>query len=980
MSWLFDPADITIDPTPSRLALEAVGDVAAFFARGESLGAQNDIGEWLAAAAHDPALVDAADRLVGVEAAAALRALLAKLRDLDDRWLRLLACRIGDLGMERCPNLPTRLELPLLGADVGTSTAAPPRADLGLRLTGGLDASLDLELLPAEPPAERAADAAPDMHPSALIAIRLQGKVQAAFDFGAPVPIGAIAGGADAQGSARLAYVTAAAPDALVADALAVALVNLPSPFDLFALGEHLGRGALVAMQLEADSALDFQGEVQLGEALDVLAGTTVAVGITAEGQSTREHRLSLLVEADTEHGGDAVLVEIARDASDSSRHATRLGLEVDASPALAALTPRLLRHTGEAQVLLEHFTELLPPSRLLRPMLDRSLTLVQQQLATSASESDVAAAGAVAHLLPLLRQTLLHGADADTGLLCDDSRALAERLISAAMARIDLAPGSASVITDAFAPRLAEHIDAAQQRFTERVAALEEALAASRSDAIGGRAWRRRAAPRGLGLLASLFAERVDETPLRERALAHVQRCQGFLSGLEQTIECAAKSKLHARWRHESATVQGAAVRQRLRLFPGRQGAQLLFERLATGNLRKALVSETEQAAEGPDAPFELLGGSLRTSASLDTETGTEVALLDIQLFGRSILDADVVIDLDQAGNILITVRTESAREEGGIGERRRVSAVNVFELATASATRRMTFSLSVGHLESELQDREIREFFEALEAERLLPSRTAEAAIEALQQASNRESGRGTDASRRHAELRAWLELDGIQLLRLLQLDGVERDRRPGPLDDELIYVAAVDALVSALQRVGASAERNNLHHFIRTNDMGGNLAAVLIEMRSRAYRRRYRPLSSSAWDVDTQRFQRLEELSDQAMALVDLIQAMREVYLAPIGPDSGRDRGQRRWSEQDFLSRQVRIDRASSDWLRARFLDRGFKGFWTETLRPNTLAFFIALADLALAPGETPPMMASLFLSDEGAPRVIPLAGHA
>jgi len=60
-----------------------------------------------------------------------------------------------------------------------------------------------------------------------------------------------IAGGADAHGSARLAYVVAVEPDDFVADALAIALGNLPSPGDLFALGEHLGDGRPVWQHLD---------------------------------------------------------------------------------------------------------------------------------------------------------------------------------------------------------------------------------------------------------------------------------------------------------------------------------------------------------------------------------------------------------------------------------------------------------------------------------------------------------------------------------------------------------------------------------------------------------------------------------------------------------------------------------------------------------------------------------------------------------
>ncbi len=367
--------------------------------------------------------------------------------------------------------------------------------------------------------------------------------------------------------------------------------------------------------------------------------------------------------------------------------------------------------------------------------------------------------------------------------------------------------------------------------------------------------------------------------------------------------------------------------------------------------------------------APAELVDGHELVTASIHRERTGELVLLDVSLFDRSIFDADVAIEVDQAGNIRVLTRGESLRERGGLGELRVLRAVNVFELAQARDTRRMTFSLSVTHREDDLEDHEIEEFFTDLEKLSLLPAGTSTRAKRVLQDHF------GPRDQERPAEMRIWLDLDTDGLLRLLQISEPDGGRDGNRFDDRHVYRTAVSALSSGFAATGSGATQNNVDQLISRSKLGDSVEDVLLKLSDKGFRSANAPHATDGlFGGDANDYAILTGMVDRAEGFVAIIQAMREVWFSPVGDPATL------WTENDYLDRQRLIDDKTQAWIAGSLREAGLGALFSEKLRPFSLAFFQTLAKLSADGGNQPFLSASLWLPDEGGGREVALVSEA
>jgi hypothetical protein len=392
------------------------------------------------------------------------------------------------------------------------------------------------------------------------------------------------------------------------------------------------------------------------------------------------------------------------------------------------------------------------------------------------------------------------------------------------------------------------------------------------------------------------------------------------------------------------------------------------LYQSLFTSDI-DAVLQGVSELGDIDTAPAELVAGHDLVTASIHREQTHELVLLDVSLFDRSIFDADVAIEVDQAGNIRVLTRGESLRERGGLGELRVLRAVNVFELAQARDTRRMTFSLSVTHREDDLEDQEIDEFFTDLEKLRLLPAGTSAGAKRVLQ---DHFSPRDRE---RPAEMRIWLDLDTDALLRLLQISDPDGGLDGNSFDDRHVYRTAVSALSTGFAATGSGATQNNVDHLISRSKLGNSVEDVLLKLSDKAFSAANAPhATDSLFGGDSSDYAILTGMVDRAEGFVAIIQAMREVWFSPVG-----DRATR-WTEDDYLKRQRLIDDKTQAWIAGSLREAGLGALFSERLRPFSLAFFQTLAKLSADGGNQPFLSASLWLHGEGGGRELALVREA
>lgn len=944
MDWLRHGSGAPVDLATDVQALQALAHLASTLTE-QALAGNRDLSSLLSAVAHSTEAAASVAALLPPKLVPAWQQLVRTLDAERAAALGGLGCPLGDLGTERCPGTEAALRWQLLGtvATGATQGVPAPSAPLCLLASSDLVQGLRFEVEP---------DA--DADEGWVIALSLAGAVDAALDFGVPIRIGRIGADAELEAAYRVRYRWSSDPQTPAAAQLARSIAALVSPFDLYGLMQAMADGPLRSVETQTTTALGLSGSMLIGRGMDLVDGSAVTLGLDISASGSRGTALRMRTQLSQASPEPVVLLDISRGESQWQGTSAELGVSLEPGPALRRSAAWLADEGGESGELMRGLTDLLPISEYLRhAVLDGVEALAARVPEPAATFGPEGQKGLV--------QGLLQALDAADDIWTADPTDLAERLATRAVSASSLVRQSLELepALRALSARLVADL---QQTFAERVAELPEPP----RDAGGW--W-----PSGWRLFEAFGGNTAASdlaTGRREWALERLQAGQRLLRRLAGGIQRAARAKLEARLRRGELDFQEGTLEQRLRLYPLRSGAQLMYEQLALGAIEDAQRTYqrfTDVPVGAP--PAEWLDGSIGEVAGIERSRVAEVLVLDLALSDATLFDADVELELDQAGNLTVLARTASSRWLRGFGEARRVRAVNVYELGAAQRTGRMTYSLAVSHREEDFQDSEVRSFFAALEAEGLLAQGTAEEAIGHL------DAALGSDAAalKRRGELRVWLELDEPGLRRLLQVESPAQGSAGNPLDGMLVYSAAVRAILAGQQRTGAAATLNNLRHFVRTQGTDADLETVLMRMASPVYRRRWRPHgSTAAFGGPMDDFRLLERMSDRCLGLVRMVEAMREILFASLG------RSGRAWRAEDYLARQSLLDEHTASWLRGDLFDRGFSAFVSEALRPYTLALFLALDALSRAGTAPSRMQAALFLDDLDGGRVLSLSG--
>jgi len=926
--WLVDLAGGLLNLTTDRLLLDALGRLAtpapdgatvhdnsvldALLTRG--LGSDSRLGalagDLLAQAGVPTAEINVQlQRILGLFASPGLEN------------ARLLLCRPMDLGRGACANLPKTLTwTPLERTGSNTGVAA---GSLSFKLDGAAGATLVFDAAPELP------DGCSLPAGMAALAVTVEGRIQAAAGIGFPIHLGRAQVETGTRGAVTLRYWLAVPAVAPIATGAAIALGALVDPFDLAAVAAEMGAGTLVAIGIVADGEVSLAGQLAVGIAGEVVHSVDANLGIQAGFTTRREGRFHLRLQRGTTPG--TVLLDLQRERSGSTGQNIKAGLTLEMTGLLQGLKPELLKHAGTAKGLLEKLDDLLPPSRFVEQQIrthlnDAGLTATDPGTDTAAALVRLLGGGDPSRPdLVLLTARIAAAIDEQPRLWQDHPARVAELVLGRVLVSVTLgeSAGGASEadIRTLLTPLLSPIIEKA------------------------------------IGTLREGLQRRVDSK--LTRATRQLARFQANLAQLTTALQRSAEIKLEAAWRWEETNSQGTQLGQRLLFRPGTHGGVdvgEIYRRVLTGSLEQAF----EAAGAGTDGEqaVEVLSGSLGRIAGIDRSAGFNLTLLDFALETTDLLDADVQVTTDVAGNIQVLARAESLFRTAIFGEATTFRSVNVYELATARASRHMTLAMSLSHDDDDLRRGEVAGFFSGLVDARigLLPEETRASALSALD--AFRAAGSGGKVA---GELRIWLDLDDTAVRRLLQLPAGALARAPR-LDRAGVYRTAIDAMLAGLAVTGSDAVNNNLEHFIATRANTRDLREVLIDLDDDAHRRTLGPHPTDAGGLvgDAAQFDVLIRISDRARGLVDALQQMREIYL-----------GEPTWGPERYRDAQVAIDRRFKAWAKGEPADRGILSmFRDDTVRPYSLAFFKAIADLVrLGPGGGGQgmLLASLVLRD-------------
>jgi hypothetical protein len=856
---------------------------------------------------------------------------------------KLLVCRPDALISGACGDLPRRLVWNLLDRPAGAAGVAG--GNLGFQLGGDASSGLVFDLGVTPPPG---ATLPPG---TSLLRLSLKGGAKAAAKLDFPVRLGSAGVDLDSASAMDVDFYFTVPADAILATAAADCLASLANPFSLDDVADKLRRTGLLAISIGADGWMAIGGRLQVGLAPHLAGSVEASPGVQAGFRISRSGRFRMnLTPGDGAGAPGTVLLDLERERASARAKSIGIGLALGLTKLVDDLKSQILEQTGKAQRLLGSFDEFLPPSKFARKTIESE---IRARIGFPGSEQAVGELfDDAAHTLALDRLVQEVGTAIDTRarLWQDKAARLSTEAARDLLESWRSAPGTpddqayrAELIT-LIGPLVTPVIESSIQKLHTGLKAKLKRQTGANDALFKDLVSRLQDAGADVSDRASTAGARLDE--VAAPVTVQLSRFQQTLSKLVSALKRSGEVKVDARWRWEEQRSEGQTLTQQILFRPSRSdaerngphSAERLFSQALTGSLDSVFEAVLAHSTQDASSPVSLRDGSLKRFAGLERSSGFELILLDFQLGTRDMLKADAEVETDAGGNIRVYARSESSVGWFGFGEKRELRTVNVYELATARKTRRMTFSLSLSQLDEDLEHKEVEQFFSGLEDGHigLLPKGRAATAIAELKKVAKT----NPDAAR-SGELRVWLELEDDAVRRLLQIRGTDPANRFAPFDDDRVYEVSIDAMLAGLAVTGSGTVSRNLERFVTKETSAGSLRTLLMDFNSDHHRRALRPHPDDSGFLGsaTTEYDLLVRISDRARGFAKALQAMRAVYFA--SPD---------WSATDYRDRQEQIDGHIKFWVKGEPADKGLLSlFRDDSIRPYMLGFLKAVTDL-------------------------------
>lgn len=578
-----------------------------------------------------------------------------------------------------------------------------PAGGLAFAVQGGARAHIDLE-------AGDLPDAALFPDPDHWLRIGFAGALNGGAELG-----GARGrGGVSAESESRLNYWFQVPEDTLFASAAAGCLRRLVSPFSLAAIGEEAGRG-LQGLQLTLTTASQASLELeynlfQAGTLADVQAGLEIAASYSAE----RNYQLTAQLTAQADPaGGNGVLVHVERSRGREINSAFSLGLRLDTASLAERVREKLiepnLRHYNDFY---QQFKPWLSPGTLLRERCAERLDRAVERL-TNDEELRAAlrlATGGEVDAEQLKQDASARLVDWFNSGVGIYSRANSEGLPESAAASLDqLLPGG---LPQSAREKLGEEVRALVENLQEQ---LKEEVQ-QRTDSASG-ALVDQLSELGDGVKAAMQSagDTLDRAFAGTRAA--LEKIDARIHSLVAQLEEAAKRKLSLRVLSTEKILRGRSASMTLCLDSASEAAGEFYRDLVSGNL-----DAMEALMQSPVAGVEILSGEVSELLGRNYTTGGELSLLGIELGAQSIVDSNVQIQRDAAGNLAIQSRLETRRILTGIREAQSAGFLSHLNICTAGRTRSLPLNLTVTKQDERLQAEELEAFLGNLVEQELL------------------------------------------------------------------------------------------------------------------------------------------------------------------------------------------------------------------------------------------------------------------
>ncbi len=839
----------------------------------------------------------------------------AWIEDIPEAYKKLLR-PVGDFVEETANTNPGLVDWQLLEAD--TNKARTLAKGVALKFAGSGSASLQFE-------AGHKASSADDKR---YLRIGLAAEADAKASASIPVNLGSIALGAGASGQLDVNYLIASSSaNTIYAKALGSSISSIANPLDFNALWTNMMADDLRGLRVKAKGAAYGTTSIGLVKKADIPNLGTGSAGLKfdAEIRHGGEYRF------DVQRVGDS-LIELSLANTRETASSMGVSLVVIVNAKLLAkkinkeIGPRLEKINGNYQKLDEY----LEPGKVIREEIKTKVNkLTNQELTAkllrlglgSASVKDVkkklagVIEGAISTRSAVWKSRAEDGAESLMSELTARYPILADPEIEGKLQK------TLSDLIRSVTSKLETEVKAISQRDSGLLNALEAS-----------------------GVEVNKALDSADEAlrGMRRALKEYHSKVEKILKGLEKYATSEIKIELQS----QSMSASGTGVSLTAQFTSNTKETQDAYTALLGGDLDKILELNRKQP-DGLTIELE----EWQRFANFERRSSWNLSVLDISLGAETMFSTKSRISIDDDGVIGVLSEGEWTRRRRAYRESREFGFVDAYRLLVAKQTRTLNANLKLSQQDENTQREELSQFLGRLEEFGLVQADTSTAAENLL----SRWEGDAADTDIK-TNIAAKLRLSDVEMKKLIGLEAP-----PTELRDEYF----VSLAYTFLKKAGLVTQDEINHAVPALRNMPSVNAdelspTELIAKYTPGHRRQW--VAGIQLDNDVREaLQEIERLHDKAIALKDMVFALRDIWSAD--PNTGAD-------ADYYRSRQEVIDRSLREWVRigSTFI------FWlSNQVHRSTLAFLLCVTFLSDIRGRAP--MIVTISRDDGDDRLIP-----
>lgn len=525
-------------------------------------------------------------------------------------------------------------------------------------------------------------------------------------------------------------------------------------------------------LTISADSTLMFGAEVGFAKTFNVGEKIRVKAGVDARATIIETGMFEYKFAAEVSNGEKAIAVQVKRKSGSEKTSGTSLGIEVDPRDYFKSIQPMIEEHFQTVEKALEDFPEFLPKSDFLQNELR---DLVEKHINNSdLNQLAMSLVGIDSTSTPqeILRDRLV-------GVIGTSVAGWSEDVSEAVPGVVNDIQSGLTKLSPYF-PDLKDELELLVKDALEQ----KQKLLVDKVTAVVTDGQKFSDISDKLKQAGATVSKNI--TKLAEQQEAIVTAINGLLdnvqikiNSLRKALQTATEKKLSLKLSSEQKKTKEQSLNLLFHIYPERdlEVAQEALTSILSGEMKTVFELINKHKADESPAVVGINGG-YQTYVSLSEKDSMELVLWNFRLGTKDIFDADVRLDVNIDGSIIVQSSAEYKSTYEGLGQKRVLSFVESTEMLFAKQKKTFNIGITLSHQDEKLELDDVSDFFDGLIRRNLISQQVTEKAIEKLSGAAGRNAVKG--------RLDVGLTLSGEQLNKILESVEVIPDNNESEADE--------------------------------------------------------------------------------------------------------------------------------------------------------------------------------------------------